>query len=79
MPTSYSTSTTLLDSLITPETLSDRLGVRLTTLAEWRVKGRGPAFLRVGRSPRAGRNIGTGSRSESSTGCCAGSCRQTGR
>lgn len=52
MPTSYSTSTTLLDSLITPETLSDRLGVRLTTLAEWRVKGRGPAFLRVGRSPR---------------------------
>jgi Helix-turn-helix domain len=52
MPFSNPSSTTLLDSLITPETLSDRLGVRLTTLAEWRVKGRGPAFLRVGRSPR---------------------------
>jgi Helix-turn-helix domain len=52
MPPSNPSSTTLLDSLITPETLSDRLGIRLTTLAEWRVKGRGPAFLRVGRSPR---------------------------
>lgn len=52
MPPSNPSSTTLLDSLITPETLSDRLGVRLTTLAEWRIKGRGPAFLRVGRSPR---------------------------
>ncbi|WP_062383357.1 helix-turn-helix transcriptional regulator [Demequina iriomotensis] len=45
-------STDLLDSLITPETLSAKLGVKITTLAEWRVKGKGPAYIRVGRSPR---------------------------
>ena len=51
MPASYSTSTTLLDSLITAETLAARLRVRSTTLAEWRVKGYGPPFIRVGRTP----------------------------
>lgn len=46
------TSTELLDSLISPETLAERLGVKVTTLAEWRVNGKGPSYLRIGRSAR---------------------------
>jgi hypothetical protein len=46
------TSTPLLDSLITPDTLASRLDVKLATLAQWRTVGFGPAFIRVGRSPR---------------------------
>lgn len=44
--------TALLDSLISPATLADRLGTTERTLGEWRVNGRGPAFIRVGRGVR---------------------------
>lgn len=45
-------STALLDSLITPATLAARLGTTGGSLSEWRITGRGPKFIRVGRSPR---------------------------
>lgn len=45
-------STPLLDSLITPETLADRLGMTERNLSEWRITGRGPEFIRVGRGAR---------------------------
>ncbi|MEV8267357.1 DNA-binding protein [Microbacterium sp. NPDC076911] len=45
-------STPLLDSLITPDTLADRLSVTRRVIDEWRITGRGPAFIRVGRVPR---------------------------
>ncbi|MBL8929141.1 MAG: helix-turn-helix domain-containing protein [Kineosporiaceae bacterium] len=38
--------------LITPEALSDELGVPVKTLAQWRYLGTGPAYLRVGRFVR---------------------------
>lgn len=38
----------LLDQLITPAELASRLGVTERTLAEWRYKGTGPAFIRTG-------------------------------
>lgn len=51
---SFSTpvSTSLLDSLITPTTLAARLGTTERSLSEWRITGRGPKFIRIGRSPR---------------------------
>ncbi|WP_154096237.1 AlpA family transcriptional regulator [Microbacterium testaceum] len=45
-------STHLLDSLITPATLAQRLGTTERSLSEWRITGRGPKFIRIGRSPR---------------------------
>ena len=45
-------STALLDSLITPDTLAERLGVTRRVIDEWRINGKGPAFIRVGRTPR---------------------------
>lgn len=39
-------------NLITPPQLSARIGIKETTLANWRVLGRGPRFIRVGRSIR---------------------------
>lgn len=45
-------STELLDSLISPATLSERLGTTERNLSEWRIKGRGPKYIRVGRSVR---------------------------
>jgi hypothetical protein len=52
MSVTYAASTRLLDSLITPETLAERLGVTTRCLAEWRVRGHGPKYIRAGRSPR---------------------------
>ncbi len=50
MPLFTPASTSLLDSLITPATLAARLGTK--SLSEWRITGRGPKFIRIGRSPR---------------------------
>ena len=47
-----STSTSLLDSLITADTFAARLGVTRRVVDEWRITGKGPAYIRVGRSPR---------------------------
>lgn len=52
MPISPPTTTSLLDSLITPSTLAERLGTTERSLSEWRITGRGPRFIRVGRSVR---------------------------
>ena len=52
MSVSAPASTPLLDSLITPATLAERLGTTERSLAEWRITGRGPKFIRIGRSPR---------------------------
>ena len=49
---SASTSTPLLDSLITPDTLADRLGVQRRTIDEWRITGRGPKYIRIGKAVR---------------------------
>ena len=38
--------------LVTPSQLADRIGIKETTLANWRVIGRGPRFIRVGRAIR---------------------------
>lgn len=45
-------TTSLLDSLITPATLAARLGTTERSLSEWRITGRGPKFIQIGRSPR---------------------------
>ena len=45
-------STPLLDSLITPDTLAERLGTKRRTIDEWRITGRGPKFIRIGRGVR---------------------------
>jgi hypothetical protein len=44
--------TSLLDSLIHPATLAYGLGSTQRTLSEWRIRGTGPAYIRVGRSVR---------------------------
>jgi excisionase family DNA binding protein len=38
--------------LLTQQQLADELQVSLRTLERWRQEGTGPAFIRVGRSPR---------------------------
>jgi excisionase family DNA binding protein len=40
------------DKLLTQQQLADELEVSLRTLERWRQQGTGPAFIRVGRSPR---------------------------
>ncbi len=45
-------SSSLLDSLIEPSTLAARLGTTERSLSEWRITGRGPKFIRVGRRVR---------------------------
>ena len=52
MPVSPSVGTSLLDSLITPATLAERLGLTQRTLSEKRITGTGPAFIRTGKSVR---------------------------
>ena len=52
MPPRTTTSTALLDSLITPATLADRLGLTQWTLSEKRIMGTGPAYVRIGKSVR---------------------------
>lgn len=52
MPSPVPASTSLLDSLIHPATLAERLGCTERTLSEWRVRGAGPDYVRVGRGVR---------------------------
>ena len=52
MPIPPPTTTSLLDSLITPSILAARLGTTERSLSEWRITGRGPRFIRAGRSVR---------------------------
>jgi excisionase family DNA binding protein len=42
----------MTDKLLTQHQLSSELEVSLRTLERWRQQGTGPAFIRVGRSPR---------------------------
>jgi excisionase family DNA binding protein len=42
----------MTDKLLTQQQLADELEVSLRTLERWRQQGTGPAFIRVGRSPR---------------------------
>lgn len=43
----------VLDSLLTPEQLAHRLGLTPRTLASWRERSTGPAYIRIGgRYPR---------------------------
>jgi excisionase family DNA binding protein len=42
----------MTDKLLTQRQLADELEVSLRTLERWRQQGTGPAFIRVGRSPR---------------------------
>lgn len=42
----------VLDGLLTPPSLAERLEVTERTLSEWRITGRGPAFIRVGKTVR---------------------------
>jgi excisionase family DNA binding protein len=42
----------MADELLTQQQLADELQVSLRTLERWRQEGTGPAFIRVGRSPR---------------------------
>lgn len=39
-------------NLKSPEQLAESLNIRVTTLAEWRSKGIGPVFHKVGRAVR---------------------------
>jgi hypothetical protein len=52
MSTTTVTSTSLLDSLVSPATLAERLGTTERSLSEWRITGRGPKYIRVGRGVR---------------------------
>ncbi|GAB3754395.1 hypothetical protein GCM10027591_03250 [Zhihengliuella somnathii] len=42
----------VLSSLVPPFELAERLGTTERTLSEWRIRGTGPAFIRVGRGVR---------------------------
>lgn len=42
----------LLTTLIDPATLAEALGTTQRTLSEWRIRGYGPSYLRVGRTVR---------------------------
>lgn len=44
--------TSAAQKLLTPQALSEHLGVPTTTLANWRYLHRGPAYVRVGRHVR---------------------------
>lgn len=45
-------SAPVLDDLLTPAVLAERLGVTERTLSEWRITGRGPIFIRLGKTAR---------------------------
>ena len=45
-------SAPVLDGLLTPPVLSERIGQTERTLSEWRTRGDGPAFIRVGKTVR---------------------------
>lgn len=38
---------------ITPQELAERWGLKPSTLADWRVQGRGPRFFKPGQTPKA--------------------------
>ncbi len=38
----------VLDSLLTPAMLAERIGQTERTLSEWRIRGDGPAYIRAG-------------------------------
>lgn len=38
--------------LLTPSQLAERLNVNERTLSEWRIRGYGPAYIRLGKSAR---------------------------
>lgn len=38
--------------LLTPDEVSERLGIPKTTLADWRYRGKGPDYCKVGRHVR---------------------------
>jgi predicted DNA-binding transcriptional regulator AlpA len=42
----------VLDGLLTPPALAGQLDVTERTLSEWRITGRGPAFIRLGKTVR---------------------------
>jgi excisionase family DNA binding protein len=42
----------MAEELLTQQQLADELQVSLRTLERWRQDGTGPAYIRVGRSPR---------------------------
>lgn len=46
------TSVPALDELLTPAAVSDYLDVPTGTLANWRYRGSGPPFVRLGRHVR---------------------------
>lgn len=49
MPSSTSLpAPSILATLIAPATLAEALGTTERTLSEWRIRGTGPAFIRVG-------------------------------
>lgn len=53
MPHAMESSASLLDRLLTPADLAERLGITERTLARWRETGSGPPFIRTGgRFPR---------------------------
>jgi len=37
-----------MDKLLTPKTLADRWNMKPNTLKDWRWKGRGPKFIKIG-------------------------------
>lgn len=45
-------SAPVLDDLLTPAVLAERLGMTERTLSEWRITGRGPVFIRLGKTVR---------------------------
>ncbi|WP_454810382.1 helix-turn-helix transcriptional regulator [Paenarthrobacter nitroguajacolicus] len=47
-------NTPLLDSLVTPDALAERPGVTRRTVDGWRITGKGPKFIPLGRVPRYG-------------------------
>jgi hypothetical protein len=42
----------VLDGLLTPPALAGQLDVTERTFSEWRITGRGPAFIRLGKTVR---------------------------
>ena len=39
----------MIDKIYTPKEVADRWGIKTSTLADWRYKGIGPAFIKLGK------------------------------
>lgn len=50
IPSAFAELASKLDPLSTPEEVNSVLGVPVNTLNDWRSKGRGPKFVKLGRS-----------------------------